>query len=476
MLLQQIYDRGLAQYAYLIACQGTGEAILIDPERDVDRYLSIIKEYNLKLIAVAETHIHADFLSGARELTERLGIKAYLSAEGKSSGWNSKWAENGSYDVTFVKDGDAIQIGNVTLEVMSTPGHTPEHISFLIVDNHAKRARGMLSGDFIFVGDVGRPDLLETAAKQSNTMKESAKTLYRSVQKIIDDKENEAMLIWPAHGAGSSCGKGLGAVPQSSIGYEKNESLALKIGKKGEEPFVNYILKDQPDPPLYFARMKELNRDGVPLLGKLPQPKKLSVEELKKAIEQKELLTIDTRENRADFMENHLPGALFAPFSANFCTTVGSLVTDPSTPILLIGSPEHEEELIRRLIRIGYDNIKAFTSLEVMNRYFDEGGISAKIEMIDFMIAEEEQKKGGVIVDVRYKGEYTSGHLEGAIHAPYSRLPEYLSQLPKDKHLIVHCGSGHRAGVSSAYLSREGYKVHFVNDNLSKYRKSRKVI
>lgn len=468
MFLEQIYDACLAQYAYLIGCQATGDAIVIDPERDIDRYLEIAGRHGLKIVGVAETHIHADFLSGARELAEHIGATLYLSDEGKAAGWESKWAKDAGYDVTLLHEGDWIQIGNVRLKVIKTPGHTPEHISYLVYDFQAEHARGILSGDFLFVGDVGRPDLLETAAKQVNTMEASARVLFKSVQHLLNDKTNDHLVVWPAHGAGSSCGKGLGAVPQSSVGYEKSENSALIVGRSGEQAFVDYILKDQPEPPMYFARMKQWNRDGVPVLGHLPQPARLSHQELAIVLEEGEWVPIDTRGNRQEFLSQHLPGSLYVPFSSSFCTGLGSVVEDPATPLLLVGAPEHEEELVRRCVRLGYDRIMGFVSQDTLDRYFDADGPSSSIATTHFPALGEYLAKGAQVLDVRYRNEFEEGHISGAIHAPYTRIPEEAKGLSKQTPLVVHCRSGHRATIASSYLQRQGYDVTAIIDSVDR--------
>ena len=263
MLFRRIVDEKLAQYTYLVGCQRTGEALLIDPERDVDRYLAIAEEEELTITAVTETHIHADFLSGARELTRR-GIRAYLSSMGGPD-WSYRWPEAAD-PVDLLGDGDTFYVGKIEVMVVHTPGHTPEHVSFLITDRGggADAPMGILSGDFVFVGDMGRPDLLESAAGVEGAMREGAHTLYQSVDRFLELPD--WLQLWPGHGAGSACGKALGAVPESTVGYERRFSPALAAALQGEKAFVGYVLDAQPEPPLYFGRMKRLNRDGPPLL------------------------------------------------------------------------------------------------------------------------------------------------------------------------------------------------------------------
>ncbi|HCT46037.1 MAG TPA: MBL fold metallo-hydrolase, partial [Phycisphaerales bacterium] len=275
MLMRMIYDEKLAQAAYLIGCQQTGEAIIFDPERDVDRYIDLAATHGLQIIAAAETHIHADFVSGSRELAERIGAKVYVSDEGGED-WRYQWLDKksggGSYDHQLLKDGDSFRVGKIEFTALHTPGHTPEHMVYLVTDHGsgATEPIGMVSGDFVFVGDLGRPDLLETAAGQAGAMEPSARNLYNTLQRL--EGIPDFVQVWPAHGAGSACGKALGAVPTSTIGYEKRFNPAILAGRD-EQRFVDFILSGQPEPPLYFANMKRDNKIGPPVLGGLPTAK-----------------------------------------------------------------------------------------------------------------------------------------------------------------------------------------------------------
>jgi hydroxyacylglutathione hydrolase len=264
VFMRMIYDEKLAQAAYLIGCQRTGEAVVIDPERDVDRYIDLAKDNGLRIVATAETHIHADFVSGSRELAERVGAKVYVSDEGDAD-WKYEWLDKkvggGSYDHQLLKDGDSFKIGNIELKAIHTPGHTPEHIVFLVTDHGANATEpiGMATGDFVFVGDLGRPDLLETAAGHAGAMEPSARRLFSTVKKLGEIPD--FVQIWPAHGAGSACGKALGAVPMSTVGYEKRFNPAIQAAAT-EQGFVDFILTGQPEPPMYFANMKRDNKVG----------------------------------------------------------------------------------------------------------------------------------------------------------------------------------------------------------------------
>ncbi len=474
MLFRQIFDEKLAQYAYLIGCQATGEALVIDPERDIDQYVELAEEEGLQIVAVTETHIHADFLSGAREFAERFDTKLYLSDEGDKD-WKYEWVKQakesgGEYDYTMLHDGDTFTVGNIEVQAVHTPGHTPEHLSFLITDKGggATEPMGIVTGDFAFVNDLGRPDLLESAAKMEGVMEPSARTLFDSVQRFLDMPDY--LQVWPAHGAGSTCGKALGAVPQTTIGYEKKFNPMIGAAQEGKDAFVDAILAGQPEPQMYFARMKRDNKLGAPVLGKLPQPQKLTVTELHDAAESDETLIVDTRIDRSAFMENHIPGSLYAPMNKTFNTAVGSLVMDETTPLVLIIDEDDVEEAVRDLVRIGYDNVVGFVTPETQQRFFAKGGPSESVDEIDFAEMETLRSDANTqVVDVRFRSEYDEAHVPDAVNASYTRLPEYEADLPTDKTLLVHCGSGARAAAATAFLRRTGRTVKYVNDAFDNY-------
>ena len=475
MLFRQIFDEKLAQYAYLVGCQQTGEALLIDPERDIDQYLDLAEDEGVEITAVTETHIHADFLSGAREFAERFDTTLYLSDEGDEN-WKYEWAQNpktdgGEYDVTWLHDGDTFHVGNIELTALHTPGHTPEHLSFLVQDTGggADSAMGIVTGDFVFVGDLGRPDLLESAAQVEGAMEPSARSLYQSVQRFVDLPEH--LQVWPAHGAGSACGKALGAVPQSTIGYEKQFNPMIDAAREDEDTFVDAIIEGQPEPQMYFARMKRDNKNGPPVLRDLPSPRELTVRELRETAADEETLIIDTRLDRSAFMANHIPGSLYAPMNKTFNTVVGSLVEDETTPIVLLIDQEDVDEAVRDLVRIGYDHVVGFAEIETVQRYFQDDGPSETIEEVTFDDVDAlRQEPNTAVVDVRYRSEYEEdGHVEGALNASYTRLPEYEADLPTEETLVVHCASGARAAAASAYLARTGRTVKYVNDAFANY-------
>ena len=287
MIVRRFFEPSLAQASYLIGCAAAGHAIVIDPHRDAEVYTRAAAADNLTIAYVTESHIHADFLSGTRELAAANGATMLLSDEGDDQ-WKYAFADDGKR----LKNGDRIAVGNVTLEVVHTPGHTPEHITFVITDGAVANAPiAAATGDFIFVGDVGRPDLLERAAKIQGTMTVSARTLFQSLR-AFDRAHEEWLQIWPGHGAGSSCGKGISAVPHSTLGYERRFNWAFTVAS--EEEFVAAVLAGQPDPPTYFATMKRMNKMGPPLLNGFRTPPRMADEELPRLISDGEVV-VDKR-------------------------------------------------------------------------------------------------------------------------------------------------------------------------------------
>ncbi|TVQ32733.1 MAG: MBL fold metallo-hydrolase [Phycisphaeraceae bacterium] len=458
MLLRMMYDDKLAQAAYLIGCQRTREALVIDPERDVDRYIDAAAGEGLRITAIAETHIHADFLSGARELAERTGARLYLSDEG-GEGWRYTWLDKksggGSYVHVLLHDGDSFRIGGVRLTAIHTPGHTPEHLCFEVLDEGAGATAplGIVTGDFVFVGDLGRPDLLETAAGQAGAKEPAARELRRSVLKFV--KTPDFVQVWPGHGAGSACGKALGAVPQSTVGYEKLTNSSI-IGAADEEGFVRDILSGQPEPPLYFARMKRLNRDGPPVLGSLPRPARLDAQGLAK-LDTKSTALIDTRP-WTKFRAGHIPGALSVPLDRNFPAVAGSYVREGER-VALIVEEGRLEEAVRDLVRVGVDDVTGWAAPEEVDAHGRAGGKLAEAPEIDAKALRSRLDSGEApfILDVRRMDEYDEGHIAGALNATHVRLPERIEELPRDRPIVVHCRSGVRSARATALLRRAGF-------------------
>ncbi|MGH7577044.1 MAG: MBL fold metallo-hydrolase, partial [Longimicrobiales bacterium] len=274
MILERFYDDDLAQASYLIGCGASGEALVIDPNRDVDQYVRAAERNALRIAHVAETHIHADFVSGLRELAARTGAQPSLSDEGDAA-WRYRFAvDDGAVPL---HDGETIHVGAVRLDVLHSPGHTPEHVCFVVTDTAVgDRPVGVFTGDFVFAGDVGRPDLLERVAGERDRSEAAARHLFRSLQSF--KQFPDYLQLWPGHGAGSACGRSLGAIPQTTLGYEKMFNWALQ--HEDEDAFTREVLADQPEPPKYFAEMKRINRDGPRVLGGFERPPRLAPERL----------------------------------------------------------------------------------------------------------------------------------------------------------------------------------------------------
>ncbi|NLN25374.1 MAG: MBL fold metallo-hydrolase [Bacteroidetes bacterium] len=442
MFFQHVYDKSLAQGSYLIGCQATGEAIVIDAQRDIDVYLEIAKQNNLRITHITETHIHADFLCGSRELAAVTGATMYLSDEGGED-WQYQFPHKG------LKDGDVIKVGNLSLKVMHTPGHTPESISFLLTDHPATDKPVMVfTGDFVFVGDIGRPDLLEKAAGLIGKKEAGAKQMFQSLKKFA--ALPEYVQVWPAHGAGSACGKALGAVHSSTVGYEKIRNWALQYGED-EQGFTDYLLADQPEPPKYFAMMKHLNKVNRPLLIEVPKHPKLSKEQFISAYE-KGIKVIDTR-NKDDFAKGFIPGSLNIQGNNSFSTWAGWLL-NYQEQFILVADDKQMEDLTRKLMRIGLDNIYGYIS--------DVNDMGMELQTADVISLDEFKtyinKEDVQIVDVRGITEYEAGHIEGADNVFVGTLPDNLDKISKDKQVVIHCQAGDRSAVAHSLLKKYGFK------------------
>jgi len=444
MFFQHVYDKSLAQASYFIGCQKAGVAAVIDPKRDVDTYLEIAKQNNMTITHIMETHIHADFLSGARELAALTGGKLYLSDEG-GEGWEYE------FDHIGLKDGDTFMVGNLKMEVMHTPGHTPESISFLLTDTPASPEPVMFfTGDFVFVGDIGRPDLLEKAAGMTGTMNAGAQQMFKSIDRF--SKLPDHIQVWPGHGAGSACGKALGAVPSSTVGYEKIRNWAFRFAND-EKGFTNFLLEDQPEPPKYFAMMKKLNKVDRPLLTSVPTLKELSNDAVLEAMG-KGIKLIDTR-NKADFAAGHIPGSINIQGNNSFATWAGWFLAYDE-PFILLADESTHDDLVRKLMRIGLDNIMGFVPSTA--GFVAAGGELNKTNIIDIDTLKSKLNDANVqVVDLRGATEYKSGHIAGADHVFLGTLPKNLDKVSKEKEVIVLCQGGDRATIGYSLLENAGY-------------------
>jgi len=445
MLLKYFYDQKLAHASYMVGCQRAKVAVIVDPGRDIQQYIEMAQREGVKITAVAETHIHADYVSGARELADRLGAMLYVSDEGPAD-WKYLFLD--AYHHTSVHDGDHFMIGNIKFDVLHTPGHTPESISFLLTDQGggADQPMGIFTGDFVFVGSIGRPDLLEEAAGIAGTAEPGARDLFQSAQRF--KAMPDYLQVWPAHGAGSACGKGLGAIPSSTVGYEKLFNPALQFDD--QEAFVHYILADQPEAPKYFAVMKRVNKEGPTVLGAGHHHSMLDLTKLNTALESGTVVDLTPA---PEFAQSHVPGSLNIPLGM-LAGWAGWLV-DYNKPIYLICDPDQLEEAARVLHKIGADQIAGgFDATEVRAAGLATQSYPAAepAELAKAIQADEVQ-----LIDVRSNEEWNAGHIQQATHNFLGRLPDHLDHLDHHKPIVVQCQSAARSSIAASVLQAAGF-------------------
>lgn len=447
MLLKYFYDRSLAHASYLVGCQESGEAIVIDPSRNITPYLEAAQSEDLRIVGAGETHIHADFVSGSRELADRVGAKLYLSDAGPKE-WKYEFANR--YESMLLHDADEFSIGKVKFEALHTPGHTPESISFVLTDigGGADVPMGIFTGDFVFVGSIGRPDLLETAAGVVGSAEVGARQLYHSTLRFRELPDH--LQVWPAHGAGSACGKGLGAIPSSTVGYENLFNPALQFDD--EQGFVDYILADQPETPFYFAVMKRVNKVGPKLTKDLAPVGSLAPEELETTAAR--YLVIDTSA-ASEFATGHVPRTINVPAS-NLVQWAGFFV-DYSKPVYLIADEGSLLNQLQSLRSIGIDNVGGF---------FEAGAVrSAGLRTEAYQSATPAQLHSDIedgdvtLVDVRAATEFHAGHIAGAEHRFLGTLMRDVDSLPRDKPVVAQCLAGGRSAIAASVLQRAGFDV-----------------
>jgi len=444
MFFKQIYEPGLAHASYMVGCQKTGECLVIDAKRDIDTYIEIARQERLRITHLAETHIHADFLSGTRELADVTGAMMYLSDEG-----GDEWQYE--FDHVGLKDGDTFMVGNIKIEAMHTPGHTPEHISFLATDTPATADVPIMifTGDFVFVGDVGRPDLLEKAAGLLGTMEVGARQMWKSLERFKALPDH--IQVHPAHGAGSACGKALGAIPSSTVGYEKLVNWALR--HTSEDAFVAELLSGQPEPPRYFAMMKKLNKVERPLVTSVPTPKRLTLGELRDVLTSKRHV-VDTR-SKVSFAGGHIPGTINIQNNKAFSTWAG-WVLNYDEPFALIADEDNLDDVMRKLIRIGLDGVAGY--YPNVTDWQDAGNDLAEVPQIHLDDLVAHHADGSLsVVDVRATSEYEAGHIPGAMHLHAGYLQGRTNEIPRDTPVVISCQGGDRSSIAISILQREGF-------------------
>jgi hydroxyacylglutathione hydrolase len=450
MLLKRFYDAKLAQASYLMACRRTGEGLVVDPNRDVDQYMDAAVAEGVRVTHVTETHIHADFVSGSRELAARAGARLLLSNEGGDD-WRYGYAA--SAGATLLADGDCFTVGDVRIDVLHTPGHTPEHLSFLVTDAATSdRPVGVLTGDFVFVSDVGRPDLLERAAKIEGTMEAGARALFRSLERFR--ALPDYVQVWPGHGAGSACGKALGAMPFSTVGYERYANWG--VATEDESEFVMRVLEGQPEPPTYFARMKQVNRDGPP--GERPaRPTRLALSDLDRALTRGDVV-VDARSTDA-FAAGHVPGTLNVPLNKSFSTWMGWLVPYDHPFFLIVGGRADAETAARDLAMIGLDDLAGYFDAGVVAEWRETGrSLTTVPEASLAEVAEALEQRDAVVIDVRGEAEWAAGHLPGARHIPLGHLAGRIAEIPRERRVLVHCQGAARSATAASLLQASGHE------------------
>lgn len=446
MLLERFYDDDLAQASYLIGCQATGEAMVVDARRDVQVYLDAVAKHGMRLVAVTETHIHADYLSGTRELARASDADIYVSGEG-----GLDWQYG--FPARLLLDGDVISIGNIRVQARHTPGHTPEHLAFLVTDGAFADEPGyLLSGDFVFVGDLGRPDLLDEAAGGKDTRFQGASDLFDSLRNVFLELPDH-LQVHPAHGAGSACGKALGAIASTTVGYERLHAWwGPYLAADDREGFISELLAGQPDAHAYFARMKRENRDGPALLGPLSALTEIAVADALAMVSTDQAVLVDTRKPD-DVRSGSLPGALAIP-AVGKTAAWGAWAIDPEREkrpvIILAGDCEQAEDVRSHLIRVGIDSYAGYiTSL-------------AGLPTVSSATVTPEALRdlGDVFVlDVREASEYAAGHVPGATRIGAGRVLWETDRLPTDRMIVTYCQSGARNIVASQALRHAGIPV-----------------
>ena len=451
MLLERIYDEDLAQASYFIGCQAKGEAVVVDPRRDLSVYLDLAAQHGMTITGVTETHIHADYLSGTRELAERTGATMYVSDEG-----GPDWVYGPGFDEAVrMRDGHRITLGNLTLQAVHTPGHTPEHLSFLLTDGAQSSEPGfILTGDFVFVGDLGRPDLLDEAAGGVDTRFAGAKDLFTSLRDRFLTLPDYVQVL-PAHGAGSACGKALGSVPSSTVGYERHFSWwSGYLNRDDEAGFIAELLNGQPDAHAYFGRMKTENREGPEVMGPLDSLTEYDAAALRPALASDSVILVDTRGN-GEVHTGTVARSLNIPGLAK-SASYGAWVYNPETehrPLVVLAESREEAEAYRdHLVRVGIDTVTGFiTTLAGLELVQPRVVTPAELPSLDRVL----------LLDVRNKTEYAEGHLPGAAQLSGGRVLWHLHELPAPDAgtIITYCQSGVRNSVAASALRREGYDV-----------------
>jgi len=449
MFFHQRFIPGLAIASYVVGDEKAKAVAVIDPTRDVEEYIAIAKAEGLHITHILETHVHADYVSGSVQLKARLDGEPKIVVSGMGGAeWTPPYADQ------IVKDGDEVKLGNIRLRAMHTPGHTPEHVAWALFDDtRSKDTPWMLfTGDFVFVGDVGRPDLLGPEQR-----KELAHQLYNSVFEkltaIPDFTE-----IFPGHGPGSLCGKAIGSRRSSSLGYERRFNRALQ--PKDESQWTESLLKDMPLAPPYFRRMKEVNSKGPTILERdLPGRKRFRAAEIHERLCE-HCMVVDVRPKEA-FAAAHIPGAINIPMGQNLASWAGWVLPYDKHLVIVPSSPDDMPEVVTHLIRVGLDQIGGYME-DGMDAWENHGFAISKLEAISAQELDArlkgEASKRPLVLDVRTDSEWNSGHIDGALHIHGGLLKDRYSEIPKDRPLAIICGTGYRGSIAESFFKSHGYE------------------
>jgi glyoxylase-like metal-dependent hydrolase (beta-lactamase superfamily II)/rhodanese-related sulfurtransferase len=437
MYFKQFYLGCLAQASYLIGSEG--EAAVVDPRRDVDEYLEEAKAQGLAIRYVIETHLHADFVSGHRELAERTGAEIVFGAKAEAA-----------FPHRAVREGDELRIGKVVLRVLETPGHTPESISVLVIDTeHSPEPRMVLTGDTLFIGDVGRPDLVGARGFTAEAM---AEMLHDSLhQKLL--RLPDAVEVYPAHGAGSLCGRNISKDTSSTIGEQRRSNYALRPMPRAD--FIKMMTSDLPEVPQYFPRDVAINREGAPPLAERPLPPALGVSDVERRRELGAVL-LDVRPVAA-FGAGHVPGSVNIGLGGQFASWAGTLIPADRPLVIVAEEEDHVREAVMRLARVGLDNVAGFLGGGVAA--WDHGGrplATVPQWPVDELRAQM-RERGLQVLDVRRPGEYASGHVPGAVCRPLDRLEREAASLDAARPTAVICAGGYRSSAATSLLRRRGF-------------------
>ncbi len=443
MKVDQIYTGCLAQGAYYI--ESNGEAAIIDPLREVQPYINTAEKRNAKIKYIFETHFHADFVSGHVDLAKKTGATIVYGPTSMKTG----------FDALIATDGQVFKIGNATLKLIHTPGHTMESSCYLLTDETGKET-ALFTGDTLFIGDVGRPDLAQHVIADLTEEKLAAhlyESLHNKILPLSDD-----LIVYPAHGAGSACGKNLSKETQDTLGHQKQTNYALNPSLSKED-FIKQLLTGLMPPPSYFPKNVLMNINGYDAIDEVMKrgSRPLSVTEFEIIAEETKALVIDTRAAKI-FGQGFIPNSINIGIDGGFAVWVGTLVLDIKQPILLVTEPGREEEVITRLARVGYDNTIGFLKggFEAWEKEGKETDTILSITAEEF--AAEEVKNPAInILDVRKKSEYNSEHIENAINAPLDYINDSMQMIEKNKTYFVHCAGGYRSMVFVSILKARGF-------------------